>query len=85
MAFAVPGHELDFAIYGDANTNKLQLMPVQVHQLQAQQQQIPARLKGPDLTGYQSGIFDDRSGTFWQKTFLSYIISLLFVQHNRKH
>lgn len=64
MAFAVPGHELDFAIYGNANTNKLQLLPVQVHQLQVQQQQIPANLEGPDLTGYQSGIFDDQSGTY---------------------
>ncbi|KFH61832.1 hypothetical protein MVEG_12341 [Podila verticillata NRRL 6337] len=62
MVFAVQGHELDFAIYGDANTNKLQLLPVQAQQLQTQKQQIPMSLEGPDLTGYQSGIFDDRSG-----------------------
>lgn len=61
MVFAVQGHELDFAIYGDANTNKLQLLPVQAQQLQTQKQQIPTSLEGPDLTGYQSGIFDDRS------------------------
>ncbi|KAG0336507.1 serine/threonine-protein kinase HAL4/sat4 [Podila humilis] len=59
--FANPGHELDFAIYGEANTNKLQLSPTQAGQLQAQQHQVSlcaGASEGPDLTGYHSGLFE---------------------------
>ncbi|KAF9572341.1 serine/threonine-protein kinase HAL4/sat4 [Mortierella alpina] len=56
MSFHVPGEELDFTIYGDSNTNQLQLSPTQLHHLQNQKMNLQ---EGPDLTGYQSGIFDN--------------------------
>ena len=59
MSFHVPGEELDFTIYGDSNTNQLQLSPTQLHRLQNQQMDTQ---EGPDLTGYQSGIFDSKQG-----------------------
>ncbi|KAF9945921.1 serine/threonine-protein kinase HAL4/sat4 [Mortierella alpina] len=57
MSFHVPGEELDFTVYGDSNTNQLQLSPTQLHRLQNQQMGVQ---DGPDLTGYQSGIFDSK-------------------------
>ncbi|KAF9085707.1 serine/threonine-protein kinase HAL4/sat4 [Mortierella sp. AD031] len=59
MSFHVPSEELDFTIYGDANTNQLQLPPSQ-HRLLQKQYQIAAQEEqegGPSLTGYQSGLF----------------------------
>ncbi|KAG9322336.1 hypothetical protein KVV02_001557 [Mortierella alpina] len=57
MSFHVPGEDLDFTIYGDSNTNQLQLSPTQLHHLQNQKMVVQ---EGPDLTGYQSGIFDSK-------------------------
>ncbi|KAF9986305.1 serine/threonine-protein kinase HAL4/sat4 [Mortierella antarctica] len=57
MSFHVPGKDLDFTIYGDSNTNQLQLSPTQLHHLQSQKMVVQ---EGPDLTGYQSGIFDNK-------------------------
>ncbi|KAG0280884.1 serine/threonine-protein kinase HAL4/sat4 [Linnemannia exigua] len=70
MSFHVPSEELDFTIYGDANTNQLQLSPSQ-HRLIQKQQRLAAAVQqrqeeldqgGPNLTGYQSGLFDHALG-----------------------
>ncbi|KAF9119262.1 serine/threonine-protein kinase HAL4/sat4 [Mortierella sp. GBA39] len=65
MSFYVPSEKLDFTIYGDANTNQLQLSPSQHRLLQKQRFDIANAVAaqentegGPDLTGYQSGLFD---------------------------
>ncbi|KAG0076358.1 serine/threonine-protein kinase HAL4/sat4 [Linnemannia elongata] len=66
MSFHVPSEELDFTIYGDANTNQLQLSPSQHRLLQKQRLDIVNSVAaqeeteegGPNLTGYQSGLFD---------------------------
>ncbi|KAF9152611.1 serine/threonine-protein kinase HAL4/sat4, partial [Linnemannia schmuckeri] len=71
MSFHVPSEELDFTIYGDANTNQLQLSPSQHRLLQKQRLDIAATAVaaqedteegGPNLTGYQSGLFDPSLG-----------------------
>lgn len=64
MAFRIPGEELDFTIYGGANTNHLQLSPVQISKLHLNSQRVHAAVneEGPDLTGYQSGLFDPELG-----------------------
>jgi hypothetical protein len=65
MSFHVPSDELDFAIYGDANTNQLQLSTSQHRLLQKQRldiaavmPQVQAEEGEQNLTGYQSGLFD---------------------------
>ncbi|KAF8946789.1 serine/threonine protein kinase, partial [Haplosporangium gracile] len=67
MSFHVPSEKLDFTIYGDANTNQLQLSLSQHRLLQKQRLDIAAAAVvaqedteegGPNLTGYQSGLFD---------------------------
>ncbi|KAF9923191.1 serine/threonine-protein kinase HAL4/sat4 [Linnemannia zychae] len=63
MSFHVPGEELDFTIYGDANTNQLQLSPSQHRLLQRQRFDLAVIQDlddegGHNLTGYHSGIFD---------------------------
>ncbi|KAG9064603.1 serine/threonine-protein kinase HAL4/sat4 [Linnemannia hyalina] len=70
MSFHVPSEKLDFAIYGDANTNQLQLSPSQYRLLQKQRLDIANAVAaqenteegGPDLTGYHSGLFDPSLG-----------------------
>lgn len=70
MSFHVPSEELDFTIYGDANTNQLQLSPSQHRLLQKQRLDIVNSVAaqeeteegGPNLTGYQSGLFDPSLG-----------------------
>ncbi|KAG0260060.1 hypothetical protein BG011_002169 [Mortierella polycephala] len=56
MSFIVPGQELDFVIYGHSNTNRLRLSG---SQLQGRHKQQTTGIDGPDMTGYQRGIFDD--------------------------
>ncbi|CAO3566774.1 unnamed protein product [Mortierella alpina] len=60
MSFHVPGEELDFTIYGDSNTNQLQLSSTQLLHLQNQKMDVQ---DGPDLTGYQSRIFDSKQSS----------------------
>ncbi|KAG0045493.1 serine/threonine-protein kinase HAL4/sat4 [Gryganskiella cystojenkinii] len=61
MSFRVLGEDLDFTIYGGSNTNQLQLSAAQLSRLQKQQRVANAQhlQEGPDLTGYQSGLFDN--------------------------